>query len=97
VVVQPFIGIRNSSIFYHGHCKVPHNYTSSIALSQWVKRQRYQWKRKTEGKYATMTNAHKKALMQLGFIWESQDAIWDQRFEELCNFKRCYGDKEENI
>jgi hypothetical protein len=71
----------------HGHSLVPHSHPESPSLSTWVKRQRYQYKLQREGKHCTMTEEREAALEQLGFVWDSHAATWDERFRELSTFQ----------
>jgi hypothetical protein len=71
----------------HGHSLVPHSHPESPSLSLWVKRQRYQYKLHREGKHSTMTKEREAALEQLGFVWDSHAATWDERFRELSTFQ----------
>jgi hypothetical protein len=73
-----------------GHCLVPHTFKENLALARWVKRQRYQYKLMKEGKVSTMTQERVKALEEVGFVWDSQGTIWEERLEELREFKRTY-------
>jgi hypothetical protein len=74
----------------NGHCHVPHTYQDNPPLAQWVKRQRYQYKLKMEGKRSTLTDDRVKTLDQIGFIWSSHDAVWEQRLSELAQYKRTH-------
>ena len=76
----------------HGHCHVPHTYTANPALAQWVKRQRYQYKLKVEGKRSTLTDDRVKLLNQIGFIWSSHDAVWEERLDDLLMYKQIHQD-----
>lgn len=70
-----------------GNCLVPHTYTPNLALARWVKRQRYQYKRWTEGDATTMTPERVKALEAIGFVWDSQKDSWEARLDELREFR----------
>jgi hypothetical protein len=74
-----------------GHCLVPHKWAENLALATWVKRQRYQWKLREQGKRSTLTKERRDALDNLGFVWDSHNAIWEERFNELVEFKRVHG------
>jgi hypothetical protein len=67
----------------HGHCRVPHHYLPNPALSHWVKRQRYQHKRKREGKFTSISESRIQKLEQIGFVWDAQEMLWQTRFDEL--------------
>ena len=69
-----------------GHCLVPHNWSRNRALAQWVKRQRYQFKLKKEGRHTTLTNERMNALESIGFVWSSHCATWEEKFNELIEF-----------
>lgn len=75
----------------YGHCHVPHTYTENAPLAQWVKRQRYQYKLKTEGKRSTLSDERVRLLNNIGFIWNSHDVVWEERCNELLAFKRING------
>lgn len=74
-----------------GHCLVPHTHTENLPLARWVKRQRYQYKLMQEGKPSTMTEERVKALEEIGFIWDSQGAAWQERLGELTEFRKSFG------
>jgi hypothetical protein len=76
----------------HGHCHVPHTYQDNSPLAQWVKRQRYQYKLKLEGKRSTLTDERVKILDQIGFIWNSHDAVWEERWNELLHYQQIQKD-----
>jgi hypothetical protein len=73
----------------HGHCFV--DWKTDPLLAQWVKRQRYQSKLKSEGKHSTITDARLMALESLDFIWDSNRAIWEERWNELCVYNQIHG------
>lgn len=73
-----------------GHCNVPQHTHINKTLSRWVKRQRYQYKLRLEGKPSNMTRERMKALEDVGFVWDSHSAVWEERFGELQEFHRQY-------
>ncbi|CAJ1949733.1 unnamed protein product [Cylindrotheca closterium] len=75
-----------------GHCHVPHYYQQNAPLAQWVKRQRYQYKLKVDGKRSTLSDERIRLLNKIGFIWNSHDAVWEERWNELAIYKRLHGD-----
>ena len=75
----------------HGHCQVPHTYSDNPALARWVKRQRYQYRLKQEGKPSTMSDERIAALEKIGFVWDSHGSTWDERLNELEAFKAKHG------
>jgi hypothetical protein len=76
---------------YYGHCHVPHTYARNAPLAQWVKRQRYQYKLKIEGKRSTLSDERVRLLHNIGFIWNSHEAVWEERRDELLQYKRSHG------
>ena len=74
-----------------GHCCVPHTFKENPALARWVKRQRYQYKLKNEGKQSTMTDERIIALEKIGFIWDSHGAAWFDRLNELSDYRKLQG------
>ena len=79
-------------VSYHfviGHCNVPqHTHIDNPKLARWVKRQRYQYKLRIEGKPSNMTKERLVALDKIGFVWDSHSAVWEERFKELQDFHR---------
>ena len=75
----------------YGHCLVPNSYPENSALAQWVKRQRYQFKLKNEEKRSTMSDERVRALDEIGFVWDSHSAIWEERLQELVQYKQLNG------
>lgn len=71
-----------------GHCLVPHGYSKNPPLARWVKRQRYQFKLRKEGKQSTISQERVILLEKIGFVWDSQASTWDNRFNELREFRR---------
>lgn len=74
-----------------GSCHVPHNWEHNVPLAQWVKRQRYQYTLREDGKHSTLTDERKEALDDIGFVWSSHTAVWLERLEELRQFKQQFG------
>jgi hypothetical protein len=75
-----------------GHCCVPHAYAENQVLARWVKRQRYQYKLKIGGKTSTMTMDRIQMLQQLGFVWDSHEASWMDRLNEIQDYAASNGD-----
>ena len=75
----------------HGHTSVPHRYAKNQSLGRWVKRQRYQFKLWKENQPSTMTPDRAHALAAIGFVWDSQNAAWFERYEELKAYRATYG------
>jgi hypothetical protein len=85
----------------HGHCNVQQKPSSSVsdptlwALSHWVKRQRFSYKRR---RYSTNNNKkdcfkseREQILTQLGFVWDIRGNVWDNRLDELRAFVLQFG------
>ena len=70
-----------------GHCLVPYMFGENSSLAEWVKRQRHQYKLKNEGKHSALSEDRIEALETIGFVWNSHDAIWEERWKELCIYK----------
>lgn len=64
---------------------------NSFVSHKQVKRQRYQYKLRQEGKNSTMIESRMEALTNLGFVWDSHTAGWEERLYELKMFKVVYG------
>jgi hypothetical protein len=75
----------------HGHCLVPHHWVGDRKLAQWVKRQRYQFKLKSEGKHSTLSDERMEILNTIGFVWSRHTVRWEERYRELLDFARRHG------
>ena len=75
----------------HGHCLVPLDWPENPPLAHWIKHQRCQYKAKQDGKHSTLTPARQRALEELGFVWDSHRATWDEKFNELSMFQSMNG------
>lgn len=75
----------------YGDCLVPHNWDTSRRLAQWVKRQRYQFKLKNDGRHSNLTRERQAVLENLGFVWDSHAAVWEERLRELLEFRQVHG------
>lgn len=73
-----------------GDCLIPHAYKENPPLARWVKRQRYQYTLLKDGKQSNMTAARVAALEEIGFVWDSQAASWDERLRELQDFQKTH-------
>lgn len=60
-------------------------------FSQWVKRQRYQYKLLKEGRHSTLTQDRQDSLNNIGFVWDSHHSNWMERWYELASFVRDHG------
>jgi hypothetical protein len=70
-----------------GNCLVPWAYKENLPLARWVKRQRFQYKLMVEGKSSAMTDERVKALEEIGFVWDTYRAAWEERLDELKEFR----------
>jgi hypothetical protein len=70
-----------------GHCLVPLEWSENPSLAHWVKRQRCQYKAKREGKHSTLTDERQISLEKMGFIWDSHRATWEERLNEIADFR----------
>lgn len=75
----------------HGHCLVPHTYTPNPQLARWVKRQRRQYKLMLDGKASTMTQDRLDILNNINFIWDSHEAAWQEKLNDLNRFRNEHG------
>lgn len=75
----------------HGHCNVPFCYNDKPFLAAWVKRQRYQYKCKVRRKHSQLTDEREALLEQLGFVWDTHVAAWEENFALMVEFYRQHG------
>jgi hypothetical protein len=57
-----------------------------------VKRQRYQYKLRQEGKTSTITAVRIQQLEEVGFVWDSHVAAWEERLNALKIYRVHSGD-----
>jgi hypothetical protein len=75
----------------HGHAAVPHTYPRNPQLARWVKRQRRQYKLRTDDRPSTMTTERLDMLSSVGFVWDSHDVNWREKLEALQKFRKDHG------
>ena len=75
----------------HGHVLVPHGWSVNRPLAQWVKRQRYQYKLRLAGRHTTLTDERYQMLVDLGFVWNAHDAMWEEKYTELVEYEKAHG------
>ena len=76
----------------NGHVLVPHTYPAKPHLARWVKRQRRQYKLYIGGdKKSTMTEGRINILNEIGFVWDSHEVIWNERFNQLVSYRQQFG------
>jgi hypothetical protein len=73
----------------HGHFNIPLKEKS--ILFQWVKRQRHQYKLRRQGQNSNLTEVRIHLLESIGFVWDSHSAAWDEKFQELKEFREDHG------
>ncbi|CAJ1896734.1 unnamed protein product [Cylindrotheca closterium] len=94
----------------HGHVNVTP--TDDLELYQWVNRMRYNYQHQalnitTTARRPRLAKAKLATLNEMGFIWQSNStspekpkATWEDRYQELCDFKKkhghCYVSSTEN-
>ena len=69
----------------YGHCNVPDKWPSNLRLSHWIGKQRSDWKNQR------LSEERIKRLESIGFTWDPFDALWDQMYSILLEFKKNYG------
>ena len=83
----------------YGNCLVPKRYQHNKQLGTWVHHQRTQYKKFQKGENSHMTKERISKLDYIKFVWEvvnggdglSNDELWDNRFEELKDYRKKYG------
>jgi len=65
------------------HCFVPHKHLQNPKLSQWVRKQRHQRKKKERGLHSTLSDERQEMLTNAGFIWDSHRAQWQEKYQSL--------------
>eukprot|EP00978_Attheya_sp_CCMP212_P001096 scaffold2268_cov61-Attheya_sp.AAC.1 len=76
----------------NGHTNVPQLVG---LLGRWVKRQRTEYRFLKEGKDSQLTSDRLKKLESIGFEFKCHPS-WDQRFQELVDFKKVHGSTDVN-
>ena len=74
-----------------GHCLVPREYSSNPKLALWVKKERRNYMLRKEGKTSPMTVERIRAFESIDFEWEPSNGSWNERFEQLREFKVQFG------
>jgi len=69
----------------NGDCNVPMGCAENPDLSRWIHRQRQAYKTQTLGEDRA------QRLNALGFSWAPHEALWEQNFRALSEFKREHG------
>ena len=76
-----------------GNTLVPHGWKPNPRLASWVKRQRYQYKLKKDGKgkRSSLTDERISKLQSIGFVWSTHTEHWDEKLNELAIYARYNG------
>jgi Helicase associated domain len=77
---------------YDGHGFVPLNHPKYPKLGLWVKEQRRHYALMKQNKASHMTENRARELDNVGFCWDTHEAIWGERLRDLCQYKAVYGD-----
>ena len=75
----------------YGDCNVPQHYEKSRELGLWVAEQRRQYSNLMQGKKSSMTESKVVLLEAQGFFWSLHKGSWQQRLNELQEFRREHG------
>jgi hypothetical protein len=75
----------------NGDCNVPYLWPNNRPLSEWVKRQRHQFKLKMEGRHSALTEKRQGMLTGIGFVWNSRASLWDARYQDLLDYFQEFG------
>lgn len=74
-----------------GDCLVPLSYTDRPQLGLWVKEQRRHYMLLVQGRKSHMTQARIAQLESVGFVWDSHEATWWDRFNDLKAYQAVHG------
>jgi len=69
----------------HGNCNVPQRYFENEQLGGWVGNQRAAYKK------GNLNQEKIRKLSSLGFLWEPDEARWEEMYQELVNYAKKYG------
>ena len=75
----------------HKNCLVPSVYPKNKALGAWVANQRTQYRLRSEGKHSFLTEERIKLLSEAGFVWSPQGNSWNDRYNQLVEYKNEHG------
>lgn len=75
----------------NGDCLVSLNCEKYPQLGLWVKEQRRHHALMKEGMHSHMNAKREQALKEIGFCWDSHEAVWWDKFRELEHFKKDHG------
>lgn len=63
----------------------------SSAFASLNNRQRYQYRLKKQGGHSTLSDEREELLNQVGFVWDSHQAVWEEQFNRLKAFADQHG------
>jgi hypothetical protein len=75
----------------YGHSNVPVNHHKYPQLHLWVREQRRHYALMKQGKNSHMTPARVEELDGIGFCWDTCEAQWSERLQELTDFQLKHG------
>jgi len=75
----------------HGHCRCPQNYPQNPRLGKWVMTQRRMFALRKNGEHSSISQERIGTLNDIGFDWSKPEAAWNERLEQLHQFKVKYG------
>lgn len=75
----------------HGHCHVPLGDPKFPKLGLWVKEQRRHYTLMKQGKQSHMTEGRCQELDSVDFCWDTHEATWLERLNELRAYKEIHG------
>ena len=70
----------------YGDCNVPAKWPANRKLASWVVRMRRQRKKET------LSRERARRLNEIEFVWDRNDALWEEMFTALVAYKDAYGD-----
>lgn len=75
----------------HRHCKVPANDPENLQLGRWVSATRREYKKRQNGQKNQLTDERVLKLHSLGFEFDVHTTSWEQKYEELCDYRERHG------
>ena len=60
-------------------------------LAVWVNTQRREYRLLQKGKHSQLTDDRIDKLNRIGFVWDAQEAAWEEKFSTLIEFKAAHG------
>jgi len=85
-----FSDLQNYKARY-GDCLVPLSYADRPQLGLWVKEQRRHYMLLVQGRKSHMTDDRIAKLESIGFVWDSHEATWWDRFNDLKAYRDLHG------